>query len=262
MFGLGRTKPSIPLHGVTHCGPVREVNEDAIDWWRSSKNKINFGVLADGMGGHAGGEFASKLAIQAIKKYTQTNESGFDNNTESLESLMSAAVKQANQEIYSARQTMPEYGNMGTTVVFVGVWQGQAVVIHVGDSRCYLLEGNQSIHGFEQITRDDSVVQAMLEEGVINEADVPNIPYRNKLTNALGIKEALEFNLESRVLHTQDTLLLCSDGFYQAVEFKEVSALVRELGSTAQAAEQLLNLSLENQTDDNTSVLLIGGDAA
>jgi len=245
------------IYGSTHEGMVREENEDAIAWWCSPDQTIRFGLLADGMGGHAGGAIASRMAISTIQDEVTTHIQDVSSGLTNLKALMVRAVEKANQKIFSERQHNQAVGSMGTTIVFVAVWNYQLVLIHLGDSRCYILNGGTDMQELTQLTRDDSVVQAMLEEGVITEADIPNIPYRNRLTNALGIKAKLEHSCSDRTLNRDDILLLCSDGFYQAIEFEDVKNVIRREGVSKQSTEQLVGLSLDNNTDDNTSVLLV-----
>lgn len=246
------------IAGLTHVGTIREENEDAISWWTELNGALCFGVLADGMGGHSGGALASGIALDTIQNCVHESLEKLQNRDVELEAVMVAAAQAANTAVQASRDSL-QFEKMGTTLVFIAVWNGQMVILHAGDSRCYLLSEGQSQtdHDFIQLTRDDSVVQAMLEEGVITEEDVPNIPYRNRLTNALGIQTPLLYTVSSRELCAGDVLLMCSDGFYQAVEMSEVSTRVLEQGVNQKSVEGLIQLSLDNHTDDNTSVILM-----
>lgn len=244
--------------GLSHPGAVRSENEDVINWWYEPQHGLTFALVADGMGGHEGGAEASLLASDTIRKCTSNLIGSFSGDIEQLKKIMVSALEEANEEICRVRLAKETRRKMGTTIVFIAVLNARLVVLHVGDSRCYLLDLNESKH--DQLTRDDSVVQAMLDEGVITEDDVSNVPYRNRLTNALGMQEELEYSLSVSRLGPDDAVLLCSDGFYHAVDFSKVSALVRAQGCTPDAVQSLLEISLDNHTDDNTSLVLVAVD--
>jgi serine/threonine protein phosphatase PrpC len=253
---------SLPdIFGMTHPGAVRTENEDAIDWWIDRKTGLCICVLADGMGGHHGGAYASKLALSSIRKSISDNVQSDFLDQIIVESILIEAAEAANESIQHARQSEPEFSQMGTTLVLVAIWQFQVLVLHVGDSRCYLIEAcdphiENKMPEPAQLTRDDSVVQSMLDEGVITQDDVPNIPYRNRLTNALGINSTLRYQILQRELNPGDVLLICSDGFHQAVAMEQIANTVAAISKDT--VEELLQVSLDNKTDDNTSLILAG----
>lgn len=244
--------------GFTHPGTVREQNEDVIDWWNEPRYDLTFALLADGMGGHAGGAEASRLAADTIRSEISRAIDERCVDIASLKAMMVAAVEKSNNAICKVRQTNPEQEKMGTTIVFAALWNQQLIVLHIGDSRCYVVNAKHSERAPMQLTRDDSVVQAMLDEGLITAEDVPNVPYRNRLTNALGMQEELKYTVSVHTLDANDIVFLCSDGFYQSVEFVSFRSLLKERGCSNDTAEELLNLSLDNSADDNTSLILIG----
>lgn len=285
---------TLSIAGLSHTGAVRAENEDAIYWWNELDEAVHFGVLVDGMGGHKGGALASEISINTIRSFIHsafknpaiinfssgsehsldhavdhtvdhTLDHNNDRNLNQLQSIMAAATRSANEAIQQARAEQTEFKEMGTTLVFVAIWNGNLVVLHTGDSRCYLLPkasntdtSKTDTPNYIQLTRDDSVVQSMLDEGVITLEDVPNIPYRNRLTNALGINSTLAYSISSHRFSEDDSLLICSDGFYQAVTMEDACEVVQAKGATQKAVEQLIDMSLDNHTDDNTSVILIG----
>ena len=245
--------------GLSHPGTVRSKNEDVINWWYEPKHGLTFALVADGMGGHEGGAEASLLASETIRKRTSNMIRDFSGDIEQLKKFMTFALEEANDEILRAREANETLNKMGTTIVFTAIFNNQLLVLHVGDSRCYLLNREKSMS--EQLTRDDSVVQAMLDEDLITEQDASNVPYRNRLTNALGMQEVLEYSMLERMLGPDDAVLLCSDGFYQAANLKEVTELVRMSGCTQVVVQSLLEISLNNHTNDNTSLVLIAVDS-
>lgn len=245
--------------GLSHPGAIRSNNEDVINWWYEPQQGLTFALVADGMGGHEGGAEASLLASERIRKRTNSLTHDFSGDMERLKVLMISALEDANVELLKAQEANENMSKMGTTIVFVAVFNHQLVVLHVGDSRCYLL-GREKRY-FDQLTRDDSVVQAMLDEGLITEKDASTVPYRNRLTNALGMKAALEYSVSVRKIDLEDVVLLCTDGFYQAVDLSHVSDFVQSNGCTQAAAQSLLEISLNNNTNDNTSLVLIASEA-
>ena len=243
-------------HGLTHPGTVRAENEDVIDWWFEPKFSLTFALVADGMGGHDGGAEASSVAAQVLRQKMQQLVKDFAQNIDQLEGLMISALEASNDAVYKARQSKQAESKMGTTIVFAALWNHHLIVLHAGDSRCYVISGKHPEP--LQLTRDDSVVQAMLDEGVITKEDVPHVPYRNRLTNALGMQQDLSYSVSSYRLDEGDVVLICSDGFYQAVALDAIVRYLRDQGCSEGATESLLKLSLDNNTDDNTSLILIG----
>jgi protein phosphatase len=141
---------------------------------------------------------------------------------------------------------------MGTTIVLAWVAGSRALVAHIGDSRCYLLQNNT----LQCLTRDDTVVQNMLEDGSIKERDVPNVPFRNVLTRALGALDAT-VTFGEVLLQPGDQLLLCSDGLTGALDEDEWLNLLSGAESVQSAVQALIEASLERGAKDNVSVVLL-----
>lgn len=253
------------IYGISDAGAVRPVNEDAIDWWIDDHHHIAIAILADGMGGHKGGALASRLVVNSVREHIRAALGAQrDNRFVELEQILTilvSAAELANTEVRNAREENPDLQKMGTTLVLVVAWQDRAAVLHVGDSRCYLRERSVSTDSestpLVQLTRDDSVVQAMLEEGAITVDDIPNIPYRNTLTNAIGVQSALSYTLNVWQIARGDQLLICSDGFHNVVSWEAVLGLLDMPYPVDAKAKQLIQMSLDQQTDDNTSVILM-----
>ena len=141
---------------------------------------------------------------------------------------------------------------MGTTIVLAWVSGQRALVAHIGDSRCYRVQNNT----LYCLTRDDTVVQNMLEDGSIREHDVPNVPFRNVLTRALGASDAIA-TFREILLEPGDQLLLCSDGLTEALDEAAWPPLLSRADSVQGAAQALVAASLENKAKDNVSVVLL-----
>lgn len=256
MIDVKADRRTYQVYGLTHPGPVRAENEDVVDWWVEPQFGLTFALVADGMGGHDGGAEASRIASQALRLTMQQLVTDFAQDIDQLEGMMISALEVSNDAVCKARQGKRTESKMGTTIVFAALWNHHLVVLHAGDSRCYVFSGNSPAP--LQLTRDDSVVQAMLDEGVITKEDVAHVPYRNRLTNALGMQQELSYSVSSHILDEEDVVLLCSDGFYQAVDLDAIRPCLAEQGCSQDVTEFLLNLSLDNNTDDNTSLILIG----
>jgi serine/threonine protein phosphatase PrpC len=242
---------NIAVTGVTHRGSKRAANEDAAAWDRDLSTGRALGVIADGMGGYEGGEIASAMAIET---FTEALASTLrQSRPADIGAVLQDAVAQANRRIQAARNTDPALARMGTTLVAALVDSGVAHIAHLGDSRCYLLSEGR----LELQTRDDTVVQGMLDRGEITEADVPRVPFRHILTKALGVDTDLEASIRTVPVSPGDILILCSDGVTGALPPAQWPALMARHDTLESQAWALINACLENQAEDNISLVLI-----
>lgn len=244
---------------LTDVGRRRSHNEDFLgDLLLRPESAQQFGpekleerghlfAIADGMGGHASGEVASRLAVTALfQRYYNTPLN------RSLGEHLVQAVREANQEVYNAGQTNPE-GAMGTTLT-LAVFKGNlARVCNVGDSRTYLMRHHQ----VRQLTRDHSVVQDQIEMGLISAADVKRSPIRNYITRAIGHKEMVDPDYFEHVLRAGDVFLLCSDGLHGKVQEEEIPGIIENSPHLSDAAIRMVQLANERGGPDNISVLLV-----
>lgn len=230
-------------------GIVRQNNEDAMAY----DAELAVAVLADGMGGLEAGEVASGVAVNAIvEQLRQTPERS--------EQALAGAVAGANAAVReAAREAKVE---MGTTVV---AWlltdQGQCFVAHVGDSRVYRLRGDT----LRCLTSDHSMVQQMVDDGVLSQAEALTSPHRNVITRALGLEDRIKVDVRSWVYAVGDIYLLCSDGLTDMVTEEEIGRTVARVldggaGSLAELAQALIGQANEAGGYDNISVLLIRPD--
>lgn len=241
----------LQVTGQTDTGTVRSANQDAIDWCVDLSSGQALLVVADGMGGYQGGEVASRIAVDTVMEVlgpALRERPG----SESREALVQSALDLASERIEVRKAQVPEFAKMGTTIVLVWVSGQRALVAHIGDSRCYLVH-NSTLHC---LTRDDTVVQNMLEDGSIREHDVPNVPFRNVLTRALGASDAIA-TFSEVLLEPGDQLLLCSDGLTGALEEPTWLTLVSQAESVQGAVHSLIAASLEKKAEDNVSVVLL-----
>ena len=192
---------------ATHPGMVRSHNEDSL----AADEEIGLAALAAGMGGYNAGEVASGIAVELIrtemkKSLTGRNPEAFDGNE--AERLIEAHATQANNAIYQASQSQPQYSGMGTTLV-VALWHdNQMSVGHIGDSRLYRLRDG----ALEQITRDHSLLQEQIDSGMITKEQARHSQNKNLVTRAVGIDPEVETEVHTYAVQPGDVYLLCSDG--------------------------------------------------
>lgn len=235
------------LTGDTHIGLVRNSNQDAMRYG-SLCGGVGYAVVCDGMGGANGGNVASNIAVDIIS--TRICEAYADEHPpRSPANLLASAMAAANIEIFERAKAELEYEGMGTTVVAVIVSGKDAYISHVGDSRLYLYRDN----ALQQITRDHSVVQEMIESGQLTEEQARSHPRKHFITRALGVSAMEEGEYDEIELEPNDTLLLCTDGLTNMVD----DAALAELLANNANIDILLQSALDaGGTDNITTVLL------
>ncbi|WP_286222169.1 PP2C family protein-serine/threonine phosphatase [Marinobacter apostichopi] len=246
---------NITVAGRSHTGSVREHNQDVAVWQVREDACAALMLVADGMGGYQGGEIASRLAAEAVMESLTPRLFSGDLHEQEMtahDNLM-AAFALANQRIQDRRAEDSQLDKMGTTLVAAWLDGGTAHIAHVGDSRCYLIRKGKGTC----LTRDDTVVQNMLEDGSITEADVPNVPFKNVLTRAVGAMEPLEITYSRQTLEPGDSLMLCSDGLTNSVSQPEWEDILQQADSGESAVEALIETALDNLASDNVSVVLL-----
>jgi len=207
-------------------------------------------VVCDGMGGHHGGEVASELAVNCFLTEVPRLLSAGD----TVQHALSGAGNVAHCAIRQRAIDKPELDKMGTTLVAVFLQGRDLYVLNAGDSRCYLHDGKE----IKQITRDDSVIQQMLDGG-ISEADVANSPFRNLLTNSLSAAQELTgFAFSQFQVGWGNRLLLCSDGLTNTLSFQEIDGMIGDQRLTVDTCvDQLIEKSLAKNAADNVTVVVI-----
>jgi PPM family protein phosphatase len=243
---------ALDMASATDCGLVRSQNEDSL----AANIDLAYAVLADGMGGHAAGEVASRIAVATVdtemRKLGRAGSAGRMSSAR-LEDTVLAQVMAANAAIYHAGREEPAYAGMGTTLV-MALWQGETVVIaHVGDSRLYRMRGDTLV----QMTRDHSFLQEQIDLGLIDRASARHAPSRNLVTRALGIEANVQVDVHTHPAQSGDLYLLCSDGLSDMIDDAAMTAALR-VGSRdlACTAEDLVRQANENGGRDNISVIL------
>ena len=238
----------------TLLGNYRENNEDAIEV--KTFPDMSVCIVADGMGGQAYGEIASKRAIEVVPRELRKHLTAVA-DTEQARSIIKKAVVQANEEIVTMGALDREMKNMGTTIV-MALWRKgpELHIASLGDSRAYLLH-----HGeFRQLTEDHSVVAELIKKGRLIPRRARTHPLRHQITRSLGGREAVA-DLFRTTWQAGDYLLLCSDGLTNMVEDHDIKELILQGGMDVPAAcEALVTRANANGGEDNISVVLAYND--
>ena len=203
-------------------------------------------AVADGLGGHAAGEIASRVAIIEIEQSLRLKL------TECSFSLaLEEAIAKANREICLLSRENPVYAGMGTTLIIALVLQGKAWIANVGDSRAYLV-GND----IEQVSKDHSLVQQLVDKRLISVEEAFDHPQKNIVTRTLGLEEEVHPDIYEDVELSGRTLLLCSDGLSDALRDGEIRRLITSSRSLEEACIRLIDMANEKSGADNITVLL------
>ena len=234
---------------VSDVGLKRKLNEDSACYLKRQNFKVY--VVADGMGGHNAGEVASKMEAEQIVGYVDENYS-----LEDEESLISKAIKSANEEIYKFSKTNDKLNGMGTTVTACLVTSQNIYVANVGDSCCMAIKNGE----LKKITKDHSLVQELLDSGTISEFEAINHPKRNIITRALGTSMDVDVDVFKLKALEYDLFILCSDGLTNEVTKDEILRIISNENNYISIANDLVNLAKEKGGRDNITVLLFGGE--
>lgn len=249
---------SVTVH-VAHgsdAGRVRPLNEDYHRVWRFPRDGGELWILAvaDGMGGAAAGEVASKLAVEAVdetvRRYVEEREGGRD--VVGLEPLLEKAIRLANRRVHAAALEQRASRGMGTTLTCVAFEDGVLHLGHVGDSRAYLCRGAR----IYQLTRDHSWVEEQVRRGVLSEDEARSHEWRNLITRALGTRPQLAPDTARVDLVRGDALLLATDGLHSVVEGEELLAEVRRGLDLQATVDALIALANERGGPDNVTIIL------
>ena len=248
----------IAYHALTDVGRKRKGNEDSL----FINPEQNLFVVADGMGGHAAGEVASRVAVESINEFvcmTSGDEEitwpfGLDESMSYDGNRLKTSVRYANNKVLAATKESAEYEGMATTVVAVLIDGATANLAHVGDSRIYLFRNGSLL----QLTSDHSWVNEQLQGGMLTAEQARSHPLRNVVTRALGGKPDLDVEMQVHEALPGDMLLLCSDGLTTMVPDAEIQRLLSESGGELEkAAAVLVEEANKHGGEDNITVILL-----
>ena len=243
--------------GLTDIGLVRQINQDAFGLF----HPLNLWVIADGMGGHAGGEIASRITVETVGDYMQKHLQ--EHSTEKdvhvdYRAMLKKALQLSNQAIRDYAGEHSEYKGMGTTAVALhvsGEPSPKASIAHAGDSRAYLIR-NQSL---SLLTRDHSLVEERIDLGIITPEQALTHPLRHVLTRALGIERNIEISLTEIEMNSNDRLLLCTDGLTKMMTDKKIAETIfNKTLSLEETCDALIKEANQQGGKDNVTVVVVG----
>ena len=246
--------------GVSDVGKIRKDNEDSY-YIKAYDDNHMLAIVADGMGGHIGGKQASVLAVESIAGYFDSNISKIVGYTpRKIKQVLLDCVKEANKSVYNFSGENPELFGMGTTIVVCYISDNKVYAVSAGDSRLYII--NDSI---KQITRDHSLINELLEMGMISPGQAKNHPKRNIITKAVGSEVSIEPDIYMEKIDIDDTILLCTDGLTNMIDNEKITEIVKSDTNLSTCANSLVEEAKKNGGNDNITVIIIrqdkGGEA-
>jgi len=242
--------------GLTDVGMKRDHNEDSY----LISPDMNLFVVADGMGGHAGGEMASGISVRTIESFVRENAEIIDPKTvhdgpiekSPVAKMLSDSVRRACSAVYGKSQEVRELHGMGTTTIGLVFHGGYGFIAHVGDSRAYLLRDGRIL----QLSEDHSLVNEQLKAGLITEAQARQSRFKNIITRSVGFDHDVEVDMIAVETKPHDVFLMCSDGLSGLVTDPEINDIVNE-NFLHRAPEVLIDLANSRGGDDNITVVMV-----
>lgn len=233
---------------VTDVGQKRTMNQDFV--YASEEpvgNLPNLFVVADGMGGHKAGDFASRYTVEVILKSVRMKKE------RNPIKIIQKAIETANEKVLAKANSDENFAGMGTTVVVATVINHYIYVANVGDSRLYLIRDK-----IQQITKDHSLVEEMVRIGEINREQARNHPDKNIITRAVGARSRVSIDFFDMKLEKEDIILMCSDGLSNMIEDEEIEKIIKDgRGDLPGTALELVERANRNGGKDNIAVVLI-----
>jgi PPM family protein phosphatase len=257
----GEVKPGVEFRievgSKSDVGRVRENNEDSF----RVVPELNLWILSDGMGGVAHGEVASALAIETIAAYCQqeplkaaaSSSIGELSDVSATANHLAEAARAANHKIYDSASRNPEQHGMGATVVAAWLEGRRLSVMHVGDSRAYLMRSGTLV----PLTEDHSLVAEQVRRGVLTQEEAEHSRLQNVLVRALGVREEVEPDASDRELLPGDFLLLCTDGLTREIPDPEIAKILASSANPQAAVDRLIEIALERGGEDNITAIVV-----
>lgn len=234
-------------YGKTDIGKKRSMNQDNLFFSDEPVGPLpNLYIVADGMGGHKAGDYASSYAVHRFVEYVKRCEE------ENPITVMKKGIMTVNEGILAASREREELSGMGTTFVCAVVSDNHLYVANIGDSRLYLLEKDE----IRQITLDHSLVEELIRTGQLNPLKVRNHPEKNIITRAIGVNEEAIPDFFELELHMDERILMCSDGLSNMVEDDELLSIVMETDKPKTAVERLIDRANYYGGKDNIAALV------
>jgi serine/threonine protein phosphatase PrpC len=244
-------RPRVEAFGLSDPGLVRDTNEDCY----AVVPTLGYFAVADGVGGHAAGEVASRMAIDAVQSVLEEPTVPWPEGAGAATAAMhrlAGGVEYANACVHTAAREHGRRG-MGTTFTGLLLLDDEAALAHVGDSRVYLLRGRR----LEQLTEDHTLVQAYIRAGILTREEAAASPIRNIISRAVGAKEVVAVDAHLVAVEPGDMFLLASDGLHGVVEDETIAAVLLREPDITRAAAQLVERANDAGGPDNTTVVLV-----
>jgi protein phosphatase len=258
----------IDSHGLSETGKVREINKSMLihhttlrldDWTRIvGGTQGHLYLVADGMGGHAEGKKASKMAVNTVVQYVLDTMPWFfhldKTHEDDLEAELKAALEKCQSKLVFESLLNPQGKNMGTTLTMTYLLWPRIYVVHAGDSRCYLYRQSR----LEQITTDHTFAQALVEEGALKQKEAQEHRLSNVLWNAIGGSEdKVRPDVYKASLELDDALLLCTDGLTKHVSDPEIMSVLENGPTADRACQALVDMANDAGGKDNITVVVV-----
>ena len=236
------------IYSMTDAGKRRDMNQDYVYGSDTAVGKLpNLFVVADGMGGHKAGDYASRVAVQVMVEYIKNEESGLPILA------LRKGIEEANRIVLRASLIDIDKEGMGTTIVAAVLDEDRLIAANVGDSRLYIVNETS----IRQVTVDHSYVEEMIRRGRIAREDARKHPDKNMITRAVGVFPDVDVDFFETKVAPGDTILLCTDGLTNMVEDEEIKRIILGQRDIVEKTESLVEAANQNGGTDNITVLLI-----
>ena len=233
---------------ITDIGEKRRINQDyAFCEVNPVGNLPNLFIVADGMGGHNAGDYASRFCVEFFVEHIKNSK-----ETSPIV-LIEEAIKDTNEKLYEKSKQQIEYEGMGTTFVVATIYDKEMYVANIGDSRLYVISRD-----IRQVTEDHSLVQEMINNGDLDKDEAKVHPNKNIITRALGANETAQPDFFEVELEEEDIVLMCSDGLTNMLNDETIARIIRENADDPKiAAENLVRQANKNGGKDNIAVIIV-----
>ncbi len=236
------------IFSMTDAGKRRDMNQDYMYASDTAVGKLpNLFIVADGMGGHKAGDYASRVAVEVIAECVKNDENGLPVAT------IKKAITEANRIVLRASLIDIDKEGMGTTIVAACIVEDKLIVANIGDSRLYIVNE----HSMKQVTIDHSYVEEMVRCGKIAREDARNHQNKNMITRAVGVFPDVDADFFETKVMPGDTVLLCTDGLTNMVEDEEIRRIILSQRDIVEKTEVLVETANRNGGTDNITVVLI-----
>lgn len=244
----------IEVFGESNIGKKRSKNEDSyVCYSFNNTQRPRFLIaVADGMGGHTGGEIASALAIEGIKDYFHSQFENLTSPDRDLSMALEDSVQQANLKIFRTASAETKLTGMGSTLVAALLTDTHTYISNVGDSRAYLIREKY----IQQITIDHNWKNEQLQKGQLKEEDIQNSPYKDLITRSMGLKDKIKIDSFEILIQSKDYILLSSDGLHSLLSQKEIFKAFKKNKSPEKICQKLIDISNNKGGRDNITVIV------